>query len=91
MGNLLRILSREECPKYDVFVDFESELNFFNQFLLINFEKLNEYSLFADAKPTESEIQTFELVQNVLLKSKDILHQLQTYKGAGNEIREVIS
>jgi hypothetical protein len=46
--------------------------------------------LVSDAKPTESETQTFELVQSVLFKSKDILHQLQTYKGAGNEIREVI-
>lgn len=25
MGNLLRLLSRDETPKYDVFVDFESE------------------------------------------------------------------
>lgn len=25
MGNLLKLLSREDCPKYDVFVDFESK------------------------------------------------------------------
>ena len=25
MGNLLKLLSRDDCPKYDVFVDFESK------------------------------------------------------------------
>ena len=29
MGNLLRLLSRDETPKYDVFVDFESEYDSF--------------------------------------------------------------
>ena len=27
MGNLLRLLYREENPKYDIFVDFESKMN----------------------------------------------------------------
>jgi len=67
MGNLLKLLSREDCPKYDVFVDFEN------------------------AQPTDSEKETFVKVQEVLVKSKDILHQLRTYKGAGNEIREAIT
>ncbi|XP_053207130.1 CYFIP-related Rac1 interactor B-like [Panonychus citri] len=67
MGNLLRLLSRDEPPKYDVFVDFEN------------------------AQPSESEKQIFQEVEMVLIKASDLLHQLQTYKGASNEIREAIA
>ncbi|KAL1420407.1 hypothetical protein MTO96_024233 [Rhipicephalus appendiculatus] len=65
MGNLLRLLSRDDAPKYDVFVDFEN------------------------AEPSESEQETYYVVQDVLQHSRDILLELQTYKGAGSEIREV--
>jgi fam49b protein len=42
-----------------------------------------------DAQPTASEKEIYLIVEDVLLKAQQILHQLQTYKGAGNEIREV--
>ncbi|XP_023216084.1 CYFIP-related Rac1 interactor B-like isoform X1 [Centruroides vittatus] len=67
MGNLLRILSRDDNPKYDVFVDFEN------------------------AQPTESEKETYSIAQEVLQYSRDILLELQMYKGAVNEIREAIT
>lgn len=67
MGNLLRLLSRDDTPKYDVFVDFEN------------------------AEPSESEEETYYIVQDVLQHSRDILLELQTYKGAGSEIREAIA
>ncbi|CAG2180096.1 unnamed protein product, partial [Oppiella nova] len=64
MGNLLRLLSRDETPKYDVFVDFEN------------------------AQPTDTEKEVYILVECVLIEANDILCELQTYKGAGPEIRE---
>ncbi|XP_054169051.1 CYFIP-related Rac1 interactor B-like [Oppia nitens] len=66
MGNLLRLLSRDETPKYDVFVDFEN------------------------ARPTDTEKEVYILVECVLIEANDILSALQTYKGAGTEIREAI-
>jgi hypothetical protein len=45
--------------------------------------------LFTDAQPTESEQKIFEQVQVVLRKSVMILDEIQQYKGAGKEIREV--
>lgn len=67
MGNLLRLLSRDDNPKYDVFVDFEN------------------------AQPTDLERESYEIVEEVLQYSKDVLQELQTYKGAVNEIREAIT
>ncbi|XP_013789450.2 protein FAM49A-like, partial [Limulus polyphemus] len=67
MGNLLKLLSRDETPKYDVFVDFEN------------------------AQPSESEKDTYLIVQEVLQHSRDVLQELQMYKGAGNEIRMAIA
>ncbi|XP_076367994.1 CYFIP-related Rac1 interactor B-like isoform X1 [Tachypleus tridentatus] len=67
MGNLLRLLSRDETPKYNVFVDFEN------------------------AQPSEVEKDTYLVVQEVLQHTKDILQELQMYKGAGNEIRAAIA
>lgn len=67
MGNLLRLLTRDEAPKYDIFVDFEN------------------------AQPTDSERETYDLVESVLRSSEEILQELQQYKGAGNEIREAIA
>lgn len=43
-----------------------------------------------DAQPTDIERESYEIVDEVLQYSKDVLLELQTYKGAVNEIREVI-
>lgn len=43
----------------------------------------------SDAQPTNEELETYREVQCVLQDAKQILHELQQYKGAGNEIREV--
>lgn len=47
------------------------------------------YLSVVDAQPTESEQETFEEVQQVLERSESILEEIQQYKGAGKEIREV--
>ncbi|XP_076341028.1 CYFIP-related Rac1 interactor B-like isoform X1 [Tachypleus tridentatus] len=66
MGNLLKLLYRDETPKYDVFVDFEN------------------------AKPSQSEMTTYSIVQEALKHSRQILADLRVYKGAGNEIKVAI-
>lgn len=43
----------------------------------------------ADAQPTEAEREVWEEVDVVLKDAKAILDELQAYKGAGPEIREV--
>lgn len=43
----------------------------------------------ADAQPTEAEREVWEQVDVVLKDAKGILDELQAYKGAGVEIREV--
>jgi hypothetical protein len=45
--------------------------------------------MFLDAQPTDGEQETFEEVQRVLRNSEPILEEIQCYKGAGKEIREV--
>ncbi|KAF0304085.1 Protein FAM49B [Amphibalanus amphitrite] len=70
MGNLLRLLARDDCcsvQKYDIFLDFEN------------------------AEPTESELETWTEVRRVLDESRQMLSELQQYKGAAKEIREAIS
>ena len=42
-----------------------------------------------DAQPTEAERELWEQVDVVLKDAKGILDELQAYKGAGQEIREV--
>lgn len=42
-----------------------------------------------DAQPTEAERETWEEVDVVLKDALGILDELQAYKGAGQEIREV--
>lgn len=42
-----------------------------------------------DAQPTEEEREVWEQVDVVLKDAKGILDELQAYKGAGQEIREV--
>ncbi|XP_037075851.1 CYFIP-related Rac1 interactor A-like [Pollicipes pollicipes] len=70
MGNLLRLLARDDCcsvQKYDIFLDFEN------------------------AEPTESELETWTEVGRVLEESREMLSELQQYKGAAKEIREAIA
>lgn len=43
----------------------------------------------ADARPTDAEREVWEQVDVVLKDAKGILDELQAYKGAGVEIREV--
>lgn len=43
----------------------------------------------ADAQPTDAEREVWEQVDVVLKDAKGILDELQAYKGAGVEIREV--
>jgi len=43
----------------------------------------------ADAQPTDAEREVWEQVDVVLKDAKGILDELQAYKGAGQEIREV--
>lgn len=45
----------------------------------------------ADAQPTEAEREIWEEVDVVLKDAKAILDELQAYKGAGPDIREVRS
>jgi hypothetical protein len=90
MGNLLRLLSRDETPKYDVFLDFESESILISNLisLLITKSLLINW---LDARPTDTEKEVYILVECVLLEANDILHELQQYKGLGTEIREVFN
>ena len=100
MGNLLRLLARDDgtcCSpqKYDVYLDFESKLKvqliFFSRFeivcTLINFIENSSFAL--DASPTDNELPVYEEVEEVLNRSADILKELEEYRGAGEEIREV--
>lgn len=48
-------------------------------------------SLPPDAQPTEAERETWEEVDVVLKDALGILDELQAYKGAGQEIREVLA
>uniref|UniRef100_A0A3Q2PMW1 Family with sequence similarity 49 member Ba n=1 Tax=Fundulus heteroclitus TaxID=8078 RepID=A0A3Q2PMW1_FUNHE len=45
---------------------------------------------FENAQPSESETEVWEKVNQVLTEAKVILDDLQTYKGAGEEIRQAI-
>ena len=53
----------------------------------------NKYSLyfgsFLDATPTESEKEVYDVVNSVLDVAPQILQELQGYRGAGEEIRQV--
>lgn len=44
---------------------------------------------FTEAEPTASETEVYEKVNTVLSKAHQILQDLKTYKGAGEQIREV--
>ncbi|MED6251876.1 hypothetical protein ATANTOWER_004013 [Ataeniobius toweri] len=45
---------------------------------------------FENAQPSQSETEVWEKVNQVLMEAKVILDDLQTYKGAGEEIRQAI-
>lgn len=47
------------------------------------------FCLSADAQPTDAEREVWDQVDVVLKDAKGILDELQAYKGAGAEIREV--
>jgi len=90
MGNLLRLLSREDCcspQKYDIFLDFESKLikqvKSGRQFLTV-------FLFFSDAQPSEAEKPIYDEAQVVLERAHRILQELQDYKGASQEIRKAI-
>ncbi|CAH1398048.1 unnamed protein product [Nezara viridula] len=53
-----------------------------------------KYDLFLDfenGEPSESELETYQEVKNVLASAEGILSELALYKGAGREIREAIT
>jgi hypothetical protein len=47
-------------------------------------------SCYLDAQPTESEKEIYNQVNVVLKDAEGILEDLQSYRGAGHEIREVM-
>lgn len=56
--------------------------------MIVNFFVL---SCYLDAQPTESEKEIYNQVNVVLKDAEGILEDLQSYRGAGHEIREVKS
>lgn len=46
---------------------------------------------FENAKPTDSERETYTNVENIMIRAKAILEDMQNYKGAMAEIREAIN
>lgn len=54
--------------------------------MTVNFLVLSYY---LDAQPTESEKEIYNQVNVVLKDAEGILEDLQSYRGAGHEIREV--
>eukprot|EP00731_Ephydatia_muelleri_P035918 Em0179g8a len=53
--------------------------------------KIDFFVDFEKAEPTASETEVYEKVNTVLSKAHQILQDLKTYKGAGEQIREAIS
>lgn len=50
---------------------------------------LNCFLTYSDAQPTEAERAVWEQVNEVLMEALAILDDLQSYNGAGEEIRQV--
>ncbi|KAL7980631.1 hypothetical protein Chor_001785, partial [Crotalus horridus] len=89
MGNLIKVLGKdlENCPHF--FLDFERAS--INQSKLLNFASLPFWvGCAADAQPTEAETAVWNQVNAVLEEAQTILAELQSYTGAGQEIREAI-
>uniref|UniRef100_A0A8C5SYQ2 CYRIA/CYRIB Rac1 binding domain-containing protein n=1 Tax=Laticauda laticaudata TaxID=8630 RepID=A0A8C5SYQ2_LATLA len=96
MGSLLKVLTYNEHDQGPNFsLDFEREKGFLNYFCLyFNFSSpfLNfclDFLSF-DAQPTEAETAIWNQVNAVLEEAQTILAELQSYTGAGQEIREAI-
>lgn len=47
------------------------------------------FVFFSDAQPTDGEKAVFEEVGKVLMRAFEVLDDLQRYRGAGDEIRDV--
>lgn len=94
MGNLLRLLARDEgtcfsTQRYDLFLDFESKFIAVYQMCDSNYCVYNVSLVDADAQPTDSEKEVFSEVDAVLSKGRNILKEISQYRGASKEIREV--
>ncbi|TKC36181.1 hypothetical protein EI555_006580 [Monodon monoceros] len=76
MGNLLKVLTREIENYPHFFLDFETLCVFW-------------FPICLDAQPTEGEREIWNQISAVLQDSESILADLQAYKGAGPEIRDV--
>lgn len=87
MGNLIRVLSRDiDGSAGNFFLDFESKMH--------SHARTRARTVFdvcapTDAQPTEAESMVWVQVNEVLTEAQVILAELQAYRGAGEEIRQV--
>ncbi|TRY66651.1 hypothetical protein DNTS_007989 [Danionella cerebrum] len=100
MGNLIKVLGKdlENCPHF--FLDFESKCFagvwgiMGNLLKLLACAELEHGPIvfldFEHAQPTEAETAVWNQVSAVLEEAHGILAELQSYNGAGQEIREAI-
>ncbi|XP_014801894.1 PREDICTED: protein FAM49B-like isoform X1 [Calidris pugnax] len=84
MGNLLKVLTYNELDQGpNFFLDFERPCSEPSGFL-------SPGRCPADAQPTEAETVVWNQVNAVLEEAQAVLAELQSYTGAGHEIREAI-
>ncbi|KAL0961977.1 hypothetical protein UPYG_G00334120 [Umbra pygmaea] len=94
MGNLIKVLGKdlENCPHF--FLDFESKGLMGNVLKVLACAELEHGPIifldFEHAQPTEAETAVWNQVSAVLEEAHGILAELQSYNGAGQEIREAI-
>ncbi|KAK1880453.1 Protein FAM49A [Dissostichus eleginoides] len=94
MGNLIKVLGKdlENCPHF--FLDFESKGLMGNLLKVLACAELEHGPIvfldFEHAQPTEAETAVWNQVSAVLEEAHGILAELQSYNGAGQEIREAI-
>ncbi|TWW65380.1 Protein FAM49A [Takifugu flavidus] len=94
MGNLIKVLGKdlENCPHF--FLDFESKGLMGNLLKVLACTELEHGPIvfldFEHAQPTEAETAVWNQVSAVLEEAHGILAELQSYNGAGQEIREAI-
>lgn len=92
MGNLIRVLSRDiDSSAANFFLDFESKTHTDTQTHTCTCTRVHTCTLLlpTDAQPTEAESPVWVQVNEVLTEAQVILTELQTYRGAGEEIRQV--
>ncbi|KAF3698540.1 Protein FAM49B [Channa argus] len=78
MGNLIKVLTRDiDNNAGNFFLDFETQPS-------------DPVCLPADAQPSQSETEVWEKVNQILTEAQVILEDLQSYRGAGEEIRQAI-